>query len=140
MGKKAELVYPEQVVMFDGAFPLRYAPIMYDGHILISLDDLYQYIDATIEYMYNNATMVIQSKDKIVELTAGKNVAYVNDEPKNIAVPVLNVNERMYVSGEFFAEVYGISYRYIQEHQTLVMYKNLNQLENPAVPNEINRD
>ncbi len=139
MGKKAELVYPEQVVFYDGAFNLKNAPIMYDGHILISIDDLYQYIDASIEYMYNNATMVIQSPDIILEITAGKNVAYVNDAPKNMVVPVLNVNEKIYIPAEFFAEVYGISYRYVSEHQTLIMYKNLNQLEEgkKATPNNI---
>lgn len=140
MGKKAELIYPEQIVLYDGAFNLRYAPIMYDGHVLIAIDDLYQYIDAKIEYMYNSATMVIQSENTTLEITSGKNVAYVNDEPKNIPVPVLNINGRIYLSGEFFAEVYGISYRYVDEHQTLIMYKNLNQLSDPAKRNEINRD
>ena len=56
-----------------------------------------------------------------------------------MVVPVLNVNEKIYIPAEFFAEVYGISYRYVSEHQTLIMYKNLNQLEEgkKATPNNI---
>lgn len=139
-GKKAAAVLPEQVVFFDGAFNLTQAPVMYDGHILLAIDDLYQYIDAKVEYMYNNANMVIQSPGVTLELTAGKNVAYVNDAPKNIPAPVLSINDKTYISGEFFAETYGISYRFVSDPGILIMYKNLNQLSNPSIPNQVNRD
>lgn len=139
-GRKSKLVLPEQVALLDSPFPLTRAPIMYDNHILISLDDLYKNLDSRIEFMYNSSTMVIHSPGKILEITNGKNIAYVNDEPKNIAVPILNVNETIYMSAEFFAETYGVSYRYLPEHEFLVMYKNLNQLKDPSVPNQINKD
>ena len=139
-GKKSEAVFPEQVVLFDGSFNLQYAPIMYDGHILLAVNDLFQYIDSTIEYMYNSPTMVIQSEGKILEITSGKNVAYLNDQPMNMKVPVLNINDTIYISGEFFAEAYGVSYRYVEDQDLLVFYHNLNQLKNPAIPNEINKD
>lgn len=139
-GKKSEAVLPEQVVFFDGSFNMQYAPIMYDGHILLAVNDLFQYIDSTIEYMYNSPTMVIQSEGKILEITSGKNVAYLNDQPMNMKVPVLNINDTIYISGEFFAEAYGVSYRYVEDQELLVFYHNLNQLKNPAIPNEINRD
>lgn len=139
-GKKAAGVFPEQVILFNGTFNLKHAPIMYDGHILVAIDDLYQYIDATVEYMYNNATLVIQSQNKILEITSGKNVAYLNDEPKNMAVPVMNVKDTIYMPAEFFAETYDISYRFISSLQTIVMYKNLNQLSDPSTPNEINNN
>ncbi|MDR1627210.1 MAG: copper amine oxidase N-terminal domain-containing protein [Oscillospiraceae bacterium] len=139
-GKKSETVFPEQVIFFSGAFNMQYAPIMYDGHILLAVNDLFQYIDSTIEYMYNSPTMVIQSKGKILEITSGKNVAYLNDQPVNMKVPVLNINDTIYISGEFFAQAYGVSYKYVEDQELLVFYHNLNQLKNPAVPNQINRD
>ena len=139
-GKKSEAVLPEQVVFFNGSFNMQYAPIMYDGHILLAVNDLFQYIDSTIEYMYNSPTMIIQSEGKILEITSGKNVAYLNDQPMNMKVPVLNINDTIYISGEFFAEAYGVSYRYVEDQELLVFYHNLNQLKNPAIPNEINRD
>lgn len=140
LGKKASTVLPEQIVFFDGYFPMKHSPIMYDGHILLAIDDLYQYIDADIEYMYNNATMVIQSPGKIMEIVSGKNVAYLNDEPKNMVVPILNFNDTIYMSAEFFAEAYDISYKFLSDQECLVFYKNLVQLSNVSVPNQLNKD
>ncbi len=139
-GKKTQGVFPEQVVFMDGAFNLNYAPVMYNGHILVAIDDLYQYIDASVDYMYNNATLVIQSPGNTLEITSGKNVAYLNDQPKNMPAAVMNIDNTIYISAEFFAQTYNISYRYISDLQTIVMYKNLNQLSEPSIPNQINRE
>ena len=138
--RKCASVLPEQVVFMGGHFQMKNAPIMYDGHILLALDDLYQYIDAKIEYMYNNATMVIQSPDKTLEITSGKNVAYINDSPKNLPVPILNFNNTIYMSVESFAEFYDISYKYVSDKEFLVLYNNLVQIENSSVPNQLHRD
>jgi hypothetical protein len=138
--KKAAFVAPEQVVFFGGYFTMKRPPIMYDSHILAALEDLHQYIDASIEYMYNNATMVIKSPGKILEIVGGKNVGYVNDNPMNMPVPVLNFKNKVYMSGEFFAQAYGISYKYLSTQECLIFYKNLNQLSNPSVPNQLEKD
>lgn len=139
-GRKASSVIPEQIVFLNGYFKMKHAPIMYDGHILMALDDLYQYIDASIEYMYNNATMVIQSPGNVLEIVSGKNEAYLNDQPKNIPVPILNYNDNIYMSVEFFAECYDISYKYVADEEFLILYYNLVQLENQSVPNELHKD
>ena len=138
-GKKASMVLPEQVVFLGGYFTIKHPPIMYDGHILVALDDLYQYINATIEYMYNNATMVIQSPDKTLEIVAGKNAAYLNDTPQSMPVPVLSYDNTIYISAESFAQFYGISYKYISDQGFLILYNNLNQLTNTSVPNKLNK-
>ena len=119
---------------------MKHAPIMYDGHILLAIEDLYQYIDADIEYMYNNSTMVIQSPNKILEIVSGKNVAYLNDEPKNMPVPILNFNDTIYMSVEFFAEAYDISYKYLQKNECFIFYNNLVQVANVSIPNQLNKD
>lgn len=139
-GRKASSVIPEQIVFLNGYFKMKHAPIMYDGHILMAIDDLYQYIDASIEYMYNNATMVIQSPGKTLEIVSGKNEAYLNDQPKNIPVPILSYNDNIYMSVEFFAECYDISYKYVADEEFLILYYNLVQVENQSVPNELHKD
>lgn len=139
-GKKASMVLPEQVVFLGGYFNMKHPPIMYDGHILLAIDDLYQYIDASVEYMYNNATMVIQSSGKTLEIVSGKNVAYLNDEPQNMPVPVLSFDNMTYMSAESFAEFYDISHKYIASEECLVLYHNLVQLENPSVANQLNKN
>ena len=138
-GKKASSVLPEQIIFLGGYFNLQHSPIMYDGHILVALEDLYQYIDATVEYMYNNATMVINSPDKILEIVSGKNIAYLNDKPYNMPVPILSFKDTIYMSIEFFAQAYDISFRYLPDHGFIILYKNLNQLKNPSVPNQLNK-
>lgn len=137
--KKARTVSPEQIMFLGGYFNLKHEPIMYDGHILLAVDDLYQYVDGTIEYMYNNAVMVIKSPNKILEIEAGKNVAYLNDEPKNMSVPILSYKNTVYMSAEFFGEAYDIDYKYDAEHEFLIYYNNLVQLANSSVPNQINK-
>ena len=137
--KKASSVLPEQVVFFDGHFDVTHPPIMYDGHILMAVDDLYKYIDATIEYMYNNSTMVITSPNKILEIVSGQNVAYLNDKPYNMPVPILSFEDTTYMPVEFFAQAYDISYKWLADHDFIVLYKNLVQLENPSVPNQLSK-
>lgn len=137
--KKASTVLPEQIMFLGGSFNLKHSPIMYDGHILLAVDDLYQYVDGTIEYMYNNSTMAIQSPGKTLEIVAGKNVALLNDELRNMAVPILNYNNTIYMSAEFFAEAYDIDYKYDAEHEFLVFYNNLVQLQNTSVPNKLHK-
>lgn len=137
--KKASSIMPEQVVLLDGNFNMKHPPIMYDGHILMAIDDLYQYIDASAQYMYNNATVVITSPDKTLEIVRGKNVAYLNDTPYSMPVPILSFEDTIYMSVEFFATAYDISYKFIENQDFIVLYKNLVQLENPSVPNQINR-
>lgn len=139
-GKKSAGVAPEQVVFLNGYFNIKHSPIMYDNHILLSIDDLYQYIDASIEYMYNNATMVITSPNKILEIVAGENVAYLNDKPYNLPVPILSYESSYYMPVEFFATAYDISYISIPEYNFVILYKNLVQLETPGVPNQLNKD
>ncbi len=139
LAKKARTVSPEQIMFLGGYFNLKHAPIMYDGHILLAIDDLYQYIDGTIEYMYNNAVMVVQSPNKTLEIEAGKNVAYLNDEPKNMNVPILSYKNTIYMSAEFFAEAYDIDYKYDADHEFLIFYNNVVQLANSSVPNQINK-
>lgn len=148
LGKKVSAVSPEQIVfmMNDGnigSFNIKNGPISYNGHILLALEDLYQYIDSKVEYMYNNATIVIKSVDpktsqaKIVEIRGGENVAYVDDKPLNMPVAIMNFNNKYYISAESFAEIYGISYKYLPSSNFIVLYKNLVQLSNPSVANNL---
>lgn len=138
-GNKSSSILPEQIIFFNGYFNIKHAPIMYDGHILLALDDLFQYIDSDIEYMYNNPTMVIKSPNKILELVCGKSTAYVEDKPQSMPVPVLSFNNVQYMPVESFAEAYDISYKFLPDSDCIILYDNLVQLENSSVPNQLNK-
>lgn len=138
-GNKSSSILPEQIIFFNGYFNIKHEPIMYDGHILLALDDLFQYIDSDIEYMYNNPTMVIKSPNKILELVCGKSTAYVEDKPQSMPVPVLSFNNVQYMPVESFAEAYDISYKFLPDSDCIILYDNLVQLENSSVPNQLNK-
>lgn len=138
-GNKSSSILPEQIIFFNGYFNIKHEPIMYDGHILLALDDLFQYIDSDIEYMYNNPTMVIKSPNKILELVCGKSTAYVDDKPQSMSVPVLSFNNVQYMPAESFAEAYDISYKFLPDSDCIILYDNLVQLENSSVPNQLNK-
>lgn len=138
-GNKSSSILPEQIVFFNGYFNIKHAPIMYDGHILLALDDLFQYIDSDIEYMYNNPTMVIKSPNKILELVCGESTAYIDDKPQSMPVPVLSFNNVQYMPVESFAEAYDISYKFLPDSDCIILYDNLVQLENSSVPNQLNK-
>lgn len=136
---KSDVAFPESVIMMGNYFVLKNTPIKYDGEILASLDDLHQYIDTSVQYSDNNSTIAIKSKNLLLEIARGKNNAYVNDKSQNIPVPVLSYNSCSYLSVEFFAQTYNIGFIKLEDHGTVIMYDNLNQLSNPSVPNNFNK-
>ena len=62
---------------------------------------------------------------------------FTNDDKNDT---IISFEDTVYMPVEFFAEAYDISYKYLPEHDFIVLYKNLVQLENPSVPNQLSRD
>lgn len=124
---KANSAVPEQVIMFNQSFKLNNALIMYDNKLLISIEDILQFINANVQYTDDSATISILSENKLLEITRGTNIAYVNDKSTNIDVPVLNISGKNYLSVEFFATTYEVGYEYIDSQNTIILYSNLNQ-------------
>lgn len=126
VGKKTDLFLPRQVVLMGQNFKLKKAPIKYDGHVLISLDDVLQYVNADVQETKESGTISLQSEKMLLEMTKGENLAYVNDKSSNVEVPVLYFNDCTYISAEFFARSYGISYKCIDEVGIMIMYGDVN--------------
>lgn len=124
----AKPVAPEQVVLADTNFRLTSAPIMYNDQILISLNDILQFVKAEVQYTDSNATLAIQNDNVMVEVTKGKNTGFINDKSTNLPAPVITFNGATYISVEFFAQAFSISYENLQDQGVFVMYGNLNQL------------
>ncbi len=124
---KANSAVPEQVIMFNQPFKLNNALIMYDNKLLMSIEDILQFINANVQYTDDSATISILSDNILLEITRGTNSAYVNDKSTNIDVPVLNISGKNYLSVEFFATTYGVGYEYIKPQNTIILYSNLNQ-------------
>lgn len=123
----AKAVLPEQVVLANTRFRLNSSPIMYNDQILISLNDILQFVKAEVQYTSNSGTLAIQTKDTMVEVTKGKNTGYVNDKSVSLPAPVLIFNGVTYISVEFFAQAFSVSYENFKDQGVFVMYGNFNQ-------------
>ncbi len=124
----AKPIAPEQVVLANTSFRLTNAPIMYNDQILISLNDILQFVKAEVQYTDSNATLAIQTNDVMVEVTKGKNTGFINDKSTSLPAPVLTFKGSTYISVEFFAQAFSISYENFPDQGVFVMYDNLNQL------------
>lgn len=133
----AKSAIPSQIILYNQTFTLANPVIVYNDTLMIAVNDAYQFIDARYEKSDKNATVTIISDNMRVELTAGKNIAYVNDKSSVMEAAMLNFNNVYYIPVEFFAKAYDIKYSYSEDSQCIIMYGNLNQLRNKTTPNKL---
>lgn len=121
-GKKTEMILPRQVIFVGQDFILQKAPIKYDDHVLISLDDVSKYTNSNVQADEKNCTFAVQNDKVLLEFSRGSNVCYVNDKTSNMEVPSLYFNDTVYMSADFFAETYGIQCKYMSDNGIIVFY------------------
>lgn len=126
-GNKTKAIAPTNVVMLNQGFKLKNAAICYDDAVMISIDDVLQFINGKMQYTSGTSTMAIVTKDKLVEFTVGKSEAYVNDKSMSTTAPVLSYNGIAYLPVEFVANAFDISYVSIPDASVVVLYSNLDQ-------------
>lgn len=123
-GNKCESLAPSQVILYGESVKLTLAPIIYDKNILISIDDVIRFTGASVQYTDGTANIALSKDKKLVEITKGSNVAYVNDSNVNTIVPVLTVKGVTYIPVEFFAQAFDISYVSVPDNGVFIMYSN----------------
>lgn len=122
---KATSIGPSNVVMLNQSYKLKKSALSYNGSVLISIDDILKLVSGHVQYTDGTSTMAIISGDKLVEFTAGKNSAYVNDKPMSTNCPVLRFNGTTYLPAEFFAEAFDVAYVNLPDQNTIIFYANL---------------
>ena len=97
--KKSASCNPENIISLSEDKKLNNYPIIYNENILISLNDATNLagINPEIEYMDNNATIVLRFDDQILEIEQGGNKAQLNDIQTIMENPVLNIDGVTYV-------------------------------------------
>lgn len=123
-GNKCESLAPSQVIIYNESAKLTKAPIIYDKNILISIDDVIKLTGASVQYTDGTANIALSKDKKLVEITKGSNVAYVNDSNANTIVPVLTVKGVTYIPVEFFAQAFDISYVSVPDNRVFIMCSN----------------
>ncbi|MDR2074411.1 MAG: copper amine oxidase N-terminal domain-containing protein [Oscillospiraceae bacterium] len=102
----------ERVISIKDSLILKSPPILYNGVILIVLEDFYLLSSAEaaeIEYMENNATVVIKLDSYIIEIEKGQTKSYSKDKEFDFSVPVLSFMGATYVPLAEFANLNGFN-------------------------------
>ena len=126
-GNKSASLAPSQVVLYNNSAKLSSAPIMYDNNILISIDDVIKFTKASVQYTEGTGNIAITTDKKLVEITKGSNVGYVNDSNVSTIIPVLTFKGVTYIPVEFFAKAFDVSYISIPSAGEFIAYSNLIQ-------------
>ena len=100
---------------------------MYDNNILISIDDVIKFTKASVQYTEGTGNIAITTDKKLVEITKGSNVGYVNDSNVSTIIPVLTFKGVTYIPVEFFAKAFDVSYISIPSAGAFIAYSNLIQ-------------
>lgn len=127
-GNKTKAISPTNVVMLNEGFKLKNAAICYDETVLISIDDVLQFVNGKMQYTSGTSNMALVTADKLVEFTVGQSEAYVNDKSTSTNCPVLSFNGIAYLSVEFVAEAFDIEYITVSDLNAVILYSNLNQI------------
>lgn len=126
-GNKSASLAPSQVVLYNESAKLTVAPIMYDSNILISIDDIISFTKASVQYTEGTGNIALTTNKKLVEITKGSNVGYINDSNASTIVPVLTFKGVTYIPVEFFAQAFDISYISVPSAGVFIAYSNLIQ-------------
>jgi GTPase SAR1 family protein len=132
-GKKTRKCLPENIITLgDKSIILQDSPICYDDIILVSLEDATRDRVCEVEYMENNAVIVIRvpglknggyatSKNRLMEIESGKTTAYLDDKEETFRVPVLNFEGNTYVPLADFVKIFGEAAVYVTSIPAVVI-------------------
>ncbi|MDR1364634.1 MAG: copper amine oxidase N-terminal domain-containing protein [Oscillospiraceae bacterium] len=97
-GKKSASCLLENIISIsDPDFVLEESPVSYDKQVFISIEDFKRIVDAKIEYMENNATIVAKIQSKTLEFEIGSQEVYLNDIKSILPAPILNIDGMAYL-------------------------------------------
>ncbi|MCL2311641.1 MAG: copper amine oxidase N-terminal domain-containing protein [Firmicutes bacterium] len=119
IGKKTASCLPENVVNLTNSSTLKNPAIRYDDEILVSISDFFDKSDRTIEYMDNNAAIIIKFGDNFLEIEAGNNIGYFNDKKILLTTPILNIEGIAYVP---ILVANSIGFKTISHDKTVIIY------------------
>lgn len=125
---------PNQIIFYNQSIKLKNPLINYNGCLMASISDLYQFIDSECYSNEGTATLSITGKVR-VEYIPGKNIAYVDDRSAVMDVAMLYINKEYYIPVNFFAQAHNMGYSYCTDERVIILYDNVNQLSIPTSAN-----
>lgn len=99
-GKLASGVSADRLIVRGGGVRLQYAPIAYNGVLLLDAEDMAVLLGGAVKTWPGRDSLALQAGKLVVELEKGSGTAYLNDAQTELAAPVLVFEGRTYVSAE----------------------------------------
>ena len=106
-GKLAGAASADRLVVRGLDVRLTQAPISYNGHLLLALEDLAALLGGAVVDQPQSDGAVVQTAALVVELEKGSTAAYLNDARTELAAPALVFQGRVYVPAELLALALG---------------------------------
>ena len=98
-----------------------YPPILKGDRILLPFDTIKAYIDQYIWYDDALQKVTVTTKDRVIRMKTGSLDALVNEKPMELKFPAVEENDTLYLPIDFLKEFYGVSVRYIQSNDVVVI-------------------
>lgn len=114
-----------------------YPPVMEGDRILLPFDTIKAHIDQYIWYDDVLQKVTVTTKDRVIRMKTGSLDALVNEKPMDLKFPTVEENETLYLTIDFLKEFYGITVRYIQSNDVVVIDFN-NEVYRTAWPIDAN--
>lgn len=99
-------------------------PIVKNERTLVPIRFIAEALGCNVEWEQIIQTTIITKDNKVIEITIGSQVAYVNDERIILDVKPEVINERILVPIRFIAETFGCDVKWEQEEQKIIILKN----------------
>lgn len=110
-------------------------PIIRDGQVLLSFDDIKANIDPYIWFDEALQKITVTTKDRVIRMKTGSLEALVNEKPMELKFPAVEENGSLYLPIDFLRDFYKITVRYEPDNDVVIVdFKN--QTAETAYPND----
>ncbi len=128
----AEPPDPNNPVLIVDGVEVSGRPYISQGTILLPIDVVREYFDPYIFWDEDTRSVVITTRDRLVKMSTESLTAFVNREPLLLNVPVMLLDDEVYVPMDVLEPLYSVRGRYYSEAAT-VFYDNLTKQIETAI-------
>lgn len=145
------IIYPfpskEAVAYFHSDHPIIYQQQVYENEVVrmedinyVSLSFIQEKIDPFVTFDEKSQSVIITTKDKVVQLSGEELRGFINDKPFHFEVPVLVTDDnKRFINLEQLTNIYPLSIEYVAETGVLFLRNHGEELQLAQIigkPNE----
>ncbi len=113
------------LVIEDQIIVSKSEPKIIDGEIMLPMETIKKYFDENIWWDDNLKKVTITTNDRVIRMKTDNLNAIVNNKEMELKIPVIIVDEIVYIPIEFLSEFYGIEVNYKEKNNVILIdYEN----------------